>query len=85
LRWKNPVLERPLSTEAETMTPEQRAEKLWKESPALKLPESIAAAIRAAVAEEREACARIVEKEGKHFVSGLQSTAAAIRARGDAP
>ena len=72
------------------MTPEQRAEDVieywWNQSDSTHRPttEFIAAAIREAVAEEREACAKVAESdEGFSDSVVKQGIARRIRARGE--
>ena len=77
------------------MTPEERAELVWQEyhNPDCATfvrpwPAAVAEQIRAAVAEEREACAHVADREaseldqwGEHAAGTAKSIAAAIRAR----
>jgi hypothetical protein len=71
----------------QSMTPEERAtevardfagEVYWHEADAI---DAIAAAIRAAIAEEREACAQVAEAQPPGYCP--DDVAAAIRARGE--
>lgn len=69
------------------MTPEERSEELCRGlwiTPSRIIMERFAEAIRAAVAEEREACAMIAFHHPQPDTAGLRSRiAAAIRARGE--
>ena len=67
-------------------TPEEIAE-LLKERP--NQPHYIAALVKRAVKEEREACAKVCEEQAKALsdskACGAEDCAAAIRARGEVP
>jgi len=70
------------------LSPEEWAEQVVPEQPKAwpGLRREIAAAVRAAVADEREACARACEElAGRYWVIPVEYFAAAVRGRGGPP